>query len=114
MNRPEYERAWRQRNPERMRAYARKHLLGKKYGITPEDYDALLEKQGGVCALCLQPERVKDRTGRLRDSLSVDHDHATGAVRALLCHHCNTTLGHVNDDPALLLRMAAYLQGGAS
>lgn len=113
MSTPEYQRAWRDRNPERARSYSRKHLLTKKYGITPDEYDALLEQQGGTCALCHQPERVKDRMGRIREWLSVDHDHSTGAVRGLLCHHCNATLGHVNEDAALLLRMVGYIGGAA-
>lgn len=70
------------------------------YGITLDDYEALLTAQGGVCAICRQPS-VKN--------LHVDHDHATDAIRGLLCANCNTALGLLADDPARLLDAVAYL-----
>ena len=59
----------------------------------------MLEAQGGVCAIC--------RTGTRRH---VDHDHATGAVRALLCFNCNGGLGQFRDDPCLLHAAALYVE----
>ena len=57
--------------------------------------------QDGRCAVCgWEPED---------GSLCLDHDHATGALRAALCHRCNLVLGHVRDDPELLQSMARYL-----
>lgn len=76
----------------------------RTYGITPEEYQRMLEEQNGLCAICHQPERMKLR-GRVKQ-LCVDHDHATGKVRRLLCHPCNAKLGWVeNNLPAIL----AYL-----
>lgn len=107
----EYQRAWRAANPQKSVGYSRKHFLRKKYDLSVEEYQELWDSQKGLCYICNRPERVKDRTGKLRDYLSVDHDHKTGKIRALLCHHCNATLGHVQDNPILLLRMIDYLKG---
>lgn len=62
----------------------------------------MLEEQGGVCALCAKPE-----AGR---SLAIDHNHITGEVRRLLCNNCNRGIGHMQDNPDLLRRAAAYLE----
>lgn len=53
-------------------------------GFTAEAYDAMLEAQGGGCAICGNPPKSR--------RLHVDHDHKTGAVRGLLCHRCNRGL----------------------
>jgi Recombination endonuclease VII len=66
---------------------ARVKRLMDNYKLTPEKYDAILAFQGGVCYTCGQPEPVKGRR------LSVDHDHATGLIRGLLCSRCNPVLG---------------------
>lgn len=57
-----------------------------RFGITPEQYDLLLTAQDDVCAICGE----SCATGR---RLTVDHDHSTGLVRALLCTSCNRQLG---------------------
>lgn len=62
----------------------RKPTRAKQLGIDDEAYEAILAAQGGHCALC--PNTPKTRR------LNVDHDHKTGAVRALLCHRCNRGL----------------------
>lgn len=66
----------------------RRAVLKHRYGVTPEWYDETLAAQGGHCALC--PATVPGGRGEF---FSVDHDHETGRVRALLCHMCNTGLG---------------------
>lgn len=81
-------------NPEASKARLRAISMKAKYGITPEDYDRMLERQGGVCAICRQPEKVVHRkTQRGPSRLAIDHDHVTGWVRGLLCNRCNTSLG---------------------
>lgn len=83
--------------------------LRKRYGIGLDDYQRMLEAQGGVCAICGQPEtRVDHRTKKV-SRLAVDHDHKTGDVRGLLCHAHNNSLGHFGDDPVLLTSAIAYL-----
>lgn len=74
----------------------------KTYGITIEQYEALYEAQGGVCYIC---RRAKGITKRL----AVDHDHATGYVRGLLCAKCNGYLGYIRDSPDAGTRMHDYL-----
>ena len=83
-------------------AYRRRH-----YGITPEQYEAMVEAVGGLCAICGQPERAT-RRGEIR-GLNVDHDHDTGAVRGLLCSNCNTAIGLLRDDPVRLQAAIVYL-----
>jgi len=72
----------------------------RKYGITLADYDAMLARQNGLCAIC---QKKPDRT------LAVDHCHVTGRVRRLLCLRCNVGLGNFDDDPIRVLEAAAYL-----
>jgi hypothetical protein len=76
--------------------------MRKKYGITLEQYQAMLEKQNGVCAVC--GEHCK--SGR---ALSVDHNHATGALRGLLCGNCNRGIGYLQDDPELIRAALEYM-----
>jgi Recombination endonuclease VII len=68
---------------------ARAKRLWDNYKLTLDQYDAILTFQGGVCYGCQRPEPVKGR------SLAVDHDHATGLVRGLLCSRCNPVLGKI-------------------
>lgn len=77
-----------------------------RYGLTVEEYDALLEKQCGVCAIC----EALPPVGRLR-RLSVDHDHVTGEVRGLLCQRCNMAL-HFLENTEWNERATAYLTPG--
>lgn len=77
---------------------SRTYHLTRRYGITAAEADFLLEGQGGVCAIC-----------RTAPAVHVDHDHATGAVRALLCFNCNGGLGQFKDDPELLRAAAQYV-----
>lgn len=80
-----------------------------RFGITPEQYEEMLDAQGRVCAICSRPEKVIDpRNGRIK-ALAVDHDHDSGAVRGLLCQNCNKGIGNLGDDPERLMAAAAYL-----
>jgi hypothetical protein len=85
----------------------RQHSLGlrlvRQYGITPDDYQRLNDEQGGVCAICKRDQRDGKR-------LAVDHNHETGAVRGLLCAHCNMGLGQLGDTPEHLRAALAYLE----
>lgn len=104
-----YTAEWRRRNREKLagrkREYDFAHRLRHKYGITPEEHQTMLDKQGGVCAICKAPPPDDRHYG-----LFVDHDHETGEVRGLLCLHCNTALGMANDDPSRLRELIAYLE----
>ncbi len=78
----------------------------KKYGITPETYQELFNLQEGKCAICFSSEVS---VARRSYNLFVDHDHETGKVRGLLCHHCNTGLGHFRDKTEVLQEAIRYL-----
>jgi hypothetical protein len=77
---------------------ARNYHLRRRYGITAAHADAMLAEQGGLCAIC-----------REAPAEHVDHDHATGRVRGLLCFNCNGALGQFRDRTDLMLRAVAYL-----
>jgi len=87
--------------------YGREWAFRNKYGITIADYDALLEEQGGGCAIC-GAERSFTKGGKGK-RLAVDHDHETGEVRGLLCVTCNRGLGYFSDSETRLQRAAAYV-----
>ena len=79
----------------------------KRYGITIDDYDAMFQQQGGVCAICGKPEIKTNQYGVKR--LSVDHCHKTKRVRGLLCVVCNTRLG-VLECERFVCNATAYLR----
>lgn len=126
------QREWRARNPEKLkeinRAYAqsengrerqraskRKHYLKvahtqrlRLYGIAPEEFKRLLKEQAGTCAICRKPETAT-LNGKVKN-LHVDHDHATGIVRGLLCGKCNVGIGMFDECQEKIAAAAAYLK----
>ena len=82
--------------------------LRQKYDIDSKTYYEMHEAQNGACAICKEPERSLMGGKPMR--LAVDHDHATGKVRALLCSTCNTSLGGFQDSPKLLQAAIEYLK----
>ena len=74
-----------------------------RYGVTPEQYDQMLLEQGGFCVICDLPMGRPD----------LDHDHATGKVRKLLCASCNKAIGMMQEDPDRLRAAAQYLEDNA-
>jgi Recombination endonuclease VII len=74
----------------------------KRYGITPEEYRAMVEEQDNKCAICFNLSPTAN--------LYIDHDHTTGKVRGLLCRDCNSGIGLLHDDPALLQNALWYLK----
>lgn len=97
---------WNKEHPEAFRRNARTHKLRKEYGITQAEYEAMVERQKGACAVCRRPPK----TGRLH----IDHDHDSGKVRGLLCMPCNSFLGKISEDVVILKRAVAYLTGHAT
>jgi hypothetical protein len=104
-----YLKHWRKHN----RRYTKELELKKHYEITLDEYHDLIESQNNVCAICGKPEFVKDQHGKLR-SLAVDHDHATGEIRGLLCTNCNKGIGHLQDSITILTAAINYLKNHAS
>jgi hypothetical protein len=73
-----------------------------KYRLKVDEYEALVERQMGICAICLQAPSD--------EQLLIDHDHRTGVVRGLLCRRCNTLLGQARDLPYVLENALQYLR----
>jgi len=71
-----------------------------KYKISPEQYDELLTKQGGACAIC----------GEVKNKYVVDHYHKTGKVRGILCSACNVGIGNLKDSASLLEKASKYIK----
>jgi len=104
-------RKWFQDNKERAKDSRHAHNMKSVYGITPECYQEMLVAQSGVCAICgLEEPAEHGRTGT-QFRLAVDHDHATGRIRGLLCQKCNRSIGLLNDDVDLLRKAIDYLKG---
>jgi hypothetical protein len=82
--------------------YRRRYNRLKIYGLRPEEFDALLERQNSRCAVC-RSATPGNKT------LCVDHDHVTGQVRGLLCDKCNRAIGLLRDDPSVLKRAREYM-----
>jgi hypothetical protein len=111
--RREWNRKWREKNPEKSRSYSRRYyarnvekrkawrvanrestawyFIKRKYGLTPEAYVTLLQRQNNVCGICQTPKSER--------KLVVDHDHLDGHVRGLLCHACNSMLAVLENEP---------------
>ena len=86
-------------NREKRHGSTRHYHLLYRYGVGAAEVDRLIAEQGGLCAIC-----------RERPAEHVDHDHATGAIRGVLCFNCNGGLGQFRDRVDLLLAASAYLQ----
>jgi len=84
----------------------RNYQYMKKYGISLGEYNDLLEKQGGKCAIC----GITREECNTKRALPVDHDHETGEVRGILCDSCNRGIGLLKENPELLRKAAAYLE----
>ena len=83
------QKEYRETNKERQKHYMRDYHQRKTYGITFSDKEGMLERQGGVCAMC-----KTEKPGGTNNIFHTDHNHITGKVRALLCFKCNRDLGY--------------------
>lgn len=99
---------WAEKNPIRRREIAYNSKLKAKYGIEFSDYQKMLEQQGGKCAICGGDGGVGNSE---LFSLFVDHCHATGRIRGLLCMKCNSGLGYFEDNKMRLESAIKYLGG---
>ena len=76
--------------------------LKKQYGITIDDYDKILDSQGGKCAIC--------KGGTSKRHFAVDHNHTNNNIRGLLCARCNTGLARFMDNITTLKRAIRYMK----
>lgn len=94
----------RQHRLTKSKEYNKRHELKRKHGLTLEQFHEIFANQNGRCAIC-----GTDKYPTNWGTLGVDHDHATGKIRELLCHHCNAGLGAFRDNPELMMKAAAYV-----
>lgn len=80
------------------------HALKRRYGITPDQRLAMMEKQNHCCAICGKASLAGKR------ALSIDHCHKTGKFRGMLCIKCNTMIGMAKDSPRVLIAASRYLE----
>ena len=99
-------RAYYAENKERIYGYQRKYLLKKRYGLTPEQFLALLKTQDRKCAICGSSNPQSKQHG----TFIVDHSHETGKIRGLLCSPCNRALGLMKDRADVLEKAAQYVR----
>jgi len=88
---------YREQKKEKVKDYQ----LKRKFGLSLDEYQKMLEEQKGVCKICGQVENNKQ--------LAVDHCHTTGQIRGLLCGSCNRGIGYFRDSQDLLLKAVQYL-----
>ena len=115
----EWSRRWRESNREKCRGYTKRWKADNReksrkidanarlkmaYGITTVEYELLLSKQSGCCAICGKSDTEYKRR------LHVDHDHLTGNIRGLLCVRCNSGLGNFQENPLLLDKAKEYIR----
>jgi hypothetical protein len=81
--------------------YRKNKVLKQKFDITIEDYDTMMLRQNGVCAICGQEDT--------QFALGVDHNHTTGRVRGLLCNPCNRALGLLKESTKNMYAMIDYI-----
>lgn len=99
----DYDKNWKLKNKEHVSNYLRCSRLKSSYGISIDEYNKMLDRQKGGCAVC--GEKSKDG-GKL---LAVDHNHLNGKVRGLLCSNCNTAIGLLRENTGIMVNLIKYL-----
>ncbi len=110
-------RNWKYNNPEGYYLARRDVELKRKYGISLEEYNTILENQGNVCAICSNPEtEISYRRCKKGQplALAVDHNHATENIRGILCGKCNRMIGFLEEKGGILILdiIKGYLENG--
>lgn len=101
------QRQYRNASDPLARRVRRSTLLKSMYGITIDDYEAMIAKQNNRCAICSHEFEIG---GDSRKRPCVDHCHKSGDVRGILCSNCNTGIGYFSEDPAVLKAASDYTQ----
>jgi hypothetical protein len=96
-------RAYAKNHSRKNKDVMRERQLLHKFKLTNTEYEAKLASQGGVCQICKCPPK------NLGKKFPVDHDHATGKIRDILCQSCNHMLGNAKDNPIILQNAISYL-----
>lgn len=82
--------------------------IKRRFGLDLADYNAMVDSQAGLCAICEEAEKARNKDRTLR-RIQIDHDHSTGVVRACLCSRCNGGLAGFDDSTARMGRAIRYL-----
>ena len=98
-----YTKKFHQKNPD----FSWACTMRRRYGLSVYQFYELLSRQDHACAICLS------KTAGGHGRFHIDHDHTNGKIRGLLCHHCNTILGHAKDNAETLRRATAYLENAS-
>lgn len=110
-----YMRGWKKRNPHKLSAYRKRsrardqgfaaqvRKMGERYGLTLDQYHALLEKQNEQCAIC------KGVLVPLGSNTHIDHNHTSKVVRGLLCGNCNRGIGLLQESSIVLTNASTYV-----
>jgi len=123
-NRPIYIKQYRKKNKEKLAAQASEHyyknkkhkmavVRERKYGISTEEYDTMLEEQNNKCKICsieFNDNFNLEFKVDYKYSQQLDHCHTTNKVRGILCPSCNKGLGHFKDNTKLLTNAIVYLE----
>lgn len=94
-----------QKNKKALVIKQRGYNIFNKYGITESDYNKMLSRQNGKCAICGSKE-IKRKGAKY---FNIDHCHKNNNVRGLLCHNCNIVLGKIEDSKEWLKQALIYL-----
>ena len=99
-----HSRQWRIKNPEKAKTKTQtwRNNHYKKYGITLQKYEELVQLQNNLCAICGRPPESRN--------LHVDHCHKTGKIRGLLCRRCNRGIGILRDSTEIMTKAISYLE----
>lgn len=99
-------RYWQSLPEEQKKERTFRYELRREYGLSIEEYEAMVKSQKGLCLLCEKPPKPG-----FHHRLQVDHCHASGKIRGLLCNTCNTALGRLGDGEEGILRLLRYVRG---
>jgi hypothetical protein len=101
-----YQKKYRDNNKDKRKNV----MLRLRFNLTLEEYNSMLESQGGVCKICKMSETTRKNNSDEVRMLCVDHDHNTGQVRGLLCNNCNRALGHYEATKPRAQEFEKYLE----
>ena len=104
----EAKKSWLERNKENRPQICRNNKLRNFFGISPEDFQKLLEAQEYRCAIC------KERLGDNPRDRHLDHDHSSGWIRGILCPGCNHGIGQFKEDIVRMQEAIEYLVSNAT
>lgn len=119
----EYRKKWYQNNKEKVKEqtkkryqsldfnYRQKYTIKYKYGIGLIEYETLVKKNNGCCAIC---GREQENGAKHYKKLYIDHDHTTRKIRGIICNDCNRGLGGFKDNIQFLQNAIKYLENANS